>query len=123
MRILLAILFLGFSTFTLALETKEDLIKMHYDFIATIAGKSYEMIAVSTFWGDASFMQTCVPQDAPLPESFDILYKVKSNGSVSDIYLFPETEIGKCIKQHVKTREFNNPPHEFVGYIRMIFNQ
>ena len=104
-----------------ASESREELLKLHEEFIANENGRSYANLAVGQFWGDISFMRQCAPPDSPVPESFDIFYIVTIDGAIESIHLFPETKTGKCIKENVKTRAFNKPPTKFVGHIEMEF--
>ncbi len=101
--------------------TKEELIIKSKESLSTQKGRDYEMQAVSTFWGDAAFMQKCTPKAAPIPDDLDIYVIINSNGSMSDLYIFPNSTTGKCIKLNVKNRKFAVPPQRYVANIKLSF--
>lgn len=78
--------------------------------IATPGGKRYESAVGAAFWGDAAFMQTCVPPGSPLAQPFDIFIAIGADGAMTDLTFEPETDAARCIKARVKERHFEPPP-------------
>jgi hypothetical protein len=82
---------------------------------------TYEMKSVKAFWGDASFMQQCVPSDGPVPASFVIYFEVLPDGTLGSTVFDPLTPEAKCIKEHTAHRTFPKPPGAYVTEIEMSF--
>jgi hypothetical protein len=81
------------------------------------------MKAVQAFWGDASFMQECVPPNTPIADPLIIYFAVKRDGSMGEFVSNPETAVANCIAKNVKNRHFPKPPNEFVVRIDLNFTK
>jgi hypothetical protein len=83
--------------------------------------RTYEMKSVEAFWGDASFMQQCVPSDGATPASFVIYFEVLPDGTLGSTVFDPLTPEARCIKGHTAHRTFPRPPGAYVTRIEMSF--
>ena len=93
----------------------------HQQSIASEDGKAFEMKAVQAFWGNAAFMQKCVPPDADSPEPLVIYFEVTPDGSLGELVISPKNDVAICISDAVAERRFPNPPHEWIGKIELSF--
>lgn len=93
----------------------------HQQSIASEDGKAFEIKAVQAFWGDAAFMQECVPPDADSPEPLVIYFVVTPDGFLGELVISPQNDVARCISEAVSHRQFPNPPHEWVGKIALSF--
>ena len=101
----------------------QDLEQLYQQNISKPGGREYACKAIKAFWGNLAFMRECAPPNAPTAESFTIFFQVLPNGRMGQIYLFPETSVGKCIKKHVLKRNFPMPAEPFVVRIRLAFTE
>lgn len=98
-----------------------ELEEKHQQSIASEDGKAFEMNAVQAFWGDAAFMQKCVPPDVDSPEPLVIYFEVTPDGSLGELVISPQNDVATCISEAVSERRFPNPPHEWIGKIVLSF--
>lgn len=103
--------------------SKEQLSAQNELSVATDAGIVYENQAVETFWGDSSFMPTCIPEGTELPEAIDIYFVINKSGSSVNIYYFPNNHITACIHRYVKDRHFQQTAKNFTAHINLRFTQ
>jgi hypothetical protein len=82
----------------------------------------YESQALPIFWGDAAFMRTCVPVNAPLPKPFSMYVIISNSGATVDQAAEPLTPVAQCIFKNTKSRRYPAPKEEYVFKINMEFN-
>ena len=88
---------------------------------SSTGGKAFEIEAVRAFWGDASFMRECAPPEAPTAESLTIYFEVRTDGSLGNLVVTPDTPVGRCIVAAVQDRRFPQPDEDFVAKIDLSF--
>jgi hypothetical protein len=91
--------------------------------VASAEGRQYELEATRTFWGDASFMQECVPPGTPAPGPLTIYIQVRPDGSMGSVVITPDTPLAACIKKATVNRRFSPPPGECVVKVSLNFTQ
>ncbi len=85
---------------------------------------SYEMVAVQAFWGDAAFMQQCVPQGTlPLPSPMKIYVEISADGHMGNAHFFPNSKTAECVRMFTAGRVFPKPPEPYVVEIELQFKQ
>ena len=97
--------------------------EQHLKSISTPEGRSFQMQAVRTFWGDTSFMRKCVADKFPDDETFTIYFEIKIDGSLGEIHIIPDNELAKCIVKNVGGRTFPVPPSAFVAKVELAFER
>lgn len=105
-------------------STASNLVKLeekHQKSIGSERGKAFEMKAVGAFWGNAAFMQECVPADAVSLAPIVIYFEVVPDGSLGELVVSPEDDVARCISDAVSKRRFPAPPHEWWGKIELSF--
>ena len=117
------VVFLGMATAASAGSTAGQLESRNKRDTSTPEGEKYQRKAVTTFWGDASFMGECAPEGKPLPKAFTIYFEVTRDGAFGEMLLVPETEVGECVRKHVTARRFEKPRHPFVVKIDLSFKE
>ena len=75
---------------------------------ASAEGEAFEMEAIRAFWGDAAFMRECAPPQAATADSVTIYFEVRTDGSLGELLITPDTPVGRCIAAAVEDRQF--PP-------------
>jgi hypothetical protein len=45
-------------------------------------------------------------------DNFDMFVKVKSNGQVADVLVYPESQFAGCTRNTLLTGKFSTPPHD-----------
>ena len=89
--------------------------------VALPGGQEYETVATQAFWGDASFMETCVPRNSPLQESLRIRILARSDGSIADLEITPDTTVAQCVRKATVSRTLPRPPRACVVQINLRF--
>lgn len=85
---------------------------------------NYEMGAVQAFWGDATFMQQCVPQGTfPLPAPFKIYVEILADGSMGRTFSVPMSKTAECVHRFTAGRIFPKPPEPYVLAIELSFKR
>jgi len=80
--------------------------------LETYEGKSYDS-ALIPWYGDflPSAMRECAPpREVQDLSPFTVVFKLASDGVVEHVLVAPETPIGRCLRDRIRTAHFPNPP-------------
>ncbi len=70
----------------------------------------YEMKAILAFLGNDSFMQKCLPADAPVHKPIRFWFEIKPDGRVANFIFQPESSLAACILEATRSRTLPAPP-------------
>ena len=93
--------------------------------LATTAGRAYDHRLSDYFnHSNSSIMSKCFQEIADRDKrAFEMVFILSKNGTVQDILIWPETNIGTCFRNKLRDKSFPIPPKDgYHAYTEMHFN-
>lgn len=93
-----------------------SMVKMAKEYDSTVEGRKYRSLVIKNFGQSmANFMKQCTSY-APKGETkyFDLIFRIESNGEVSETYVKPLTALTICFERLVANS--THPPHSFGSF-------
>ena len=110
-RIILLICFcVVVSSHTYAAALPSELVTRNKKDTSTPEGIAYERKAIVALLANSGILPECAPSNTPIAEPLTILFEVRRDGHIDQMYITPDTKVGKCIARKTHQRVLPAPP-------------